>query len=104
MVLRFIVNDSTIQRDPDCDFSGIRRGDPHTAEFLFSKEWDNYVKVASFSRGDIELEPQILKNGTRCTIPASVDEGTFFRLHIIGKNGSARKQTNPILLIMKGGT
>lgn len=31
--------------------------------FHFSDEWDKMIKVAGFSRGDIEFEPQALTHG-----------------------------------------
>ena len=45
--------------------------------FHFSDEWDKMIKVAGFSRGDIEFEPQALTHGKKCTIPKEALEGNF---------------------------
>ena len=50
--LKFIVEGQIIRPDPSCDFSGLVPGSEGylRAEFSFSKDWVNTIKVVSFSR------------------------------------------------------
>lgn len=85
--LRFIVENNTIKQDPSCDFSGLFPGKNPAivAEFVFSEEWDNTVKVAAFwSMLDNEYEPQALKDNT-CSIPAEALARASFKIQVLGK-------------------
>ena len=46
----------------------LDNGDIVMAEFEFSSDWDNAVKVAQFSKGNTEYDPQILEHGITCVI------------------------------------
>ena len=104
--LRFIVEGQTIRPDPTCDFTKL---DPGTegylrAEFTFSKEWDNAVKVAGFySNLGKEYEPRILKDGKSCLIPAEATQKRVFKIQILGDNGSYTLRTNRFAVDQKGG-
>ena len=85
--LRFIVENNTIKKDPYCDFSGLFPGkNPSiSAEFVFSEEWDNTVKVAAFwSMLDSEYEPQVLKDNS-CIIPSEALARASFKIQVLGK-------------------
>lgn len=102
--LRFIVDGKKLKQDPTCDFSGLFPGkNPKVhAEFSFSSEWDNKVKVAAFwSMLDSEYEPQeITEEG--CDIPAEALEKAAFKIQVLGKRGEDRIDTNK-LNIRQGG-
>lgn len=89
--LRFIVDNETITPDPSCDFGNLFPGkNPDIqAEFVFSSEWENTVKVAAFwSMLDKEYEPQVLHDDT-CDIPAEALARASFKIQVLGK-----KRTN----------
>lgn len=102
--LRFIVDGNTIKQDPTCDFNNLFPGkNPNIrAEFLFSPEWNNKVKVAAFwSMLDNEYEPkEIVDSG--CDIPAEVLNKAAFKIQVLGKKGTKRIDTNK-LTIRQGG-
>lgn len=101
--LKFIANGQILQPDPNCDFSGLVPGssDYLRAEFSFSEEWLKTVKVVGFyTRLGKECQPQVLKDGKSCTIPAEVLEKRFFKIRILGKNGLV---TNKLEIDQKGG-
>lgn len=101
--LKFIVEGQTIKPDPKCDFSGLVPG-PQVclrAEFTFSKEWISVPKVVAFySRLGNEYEPQVLKDGRTCTIPAEALQKRIFKVQVLGKNGLV---TNRLEIDQKGG-
>ena len=96
--LKFNVNNDTITKDSESDFSNLSKESTIQAVFSFSKDWDGYAKVAGFSRAGKELEPKILLHGTTCDVPYEALCGTFFRMSIIGKKGNNKKQTRQILI------
>ena len=79
--------------------NGIDWSDELTLEFAFSNEWDGMVKVVSFTRGDQEFEPQVLRNGTTCVVPKEVMDGNWCRYQILGKRGNERMSTNTYILM-----
>lgn len=102
--LRFIVNGKNIKQDSTCDFSGLFPGkNPKVrAEFSFSSEWDNKVKVAAFwSMLDYEYEPQEIVDGA-CDIPAEALEKATFKIQVLGKRKDDQIDTNK-LIIRQGG-
>ena len=104
--LRFIVDGQTINQDPYCDFSGLVPGTEGylKAEFTFSKEWDNTVKVAAFfSNLGKEYEPSILKDGRTCVIPAEATKNRIFKVMVFGQNKEYTLKTNRIAVDQKGG-
>ena len=104
--LKFIVNNQSITPDPQCDFSNITPGtEGHlTAEFTFSKDWNGYVKAATFySLMGTEYTPQILKDGKSCVIPAEALKRRVFKIQVFGKKGDVKIQTNRITVKQDGG-
>lgn len=106
--LRFIVDKQIIRPDPECDFSNLVPGSEQylQAEFSFSPEWDGFVKVAAFySRLGKEYEPQIIKNGKSCVIPAEALDKKIFKVQIRGMHlGTSQKLiTNKLVVHQNGG-
>lgn len=104
-ILRFIVDGQIITQDPECDFSDLVPGTTGylKAEFIFSKEWNNTVKVADFSRNGHECEPQILKDGKSCMIPEEALTSRQFKIRVLGKNENIRLTTNKVEVVQNGG-
>lgn len=106
--IRFIVDGLTIKQDPTCDFSGLVPGTEGyiQAEFVFSSDWNNTVKVAAFfSNIGREYEPQVLKDGRTCMIPSDALKRRVFKVQVIGKNDKLKLKlnTNKVVVEQKGG-
>lgn len=105
--LKFIVNGQCIVKDPNCDFSGLVPGSEKyiTADFSFSDEWKNRVKVVGFwSRLGKEYPPQLLTDGKTCKIPCEALKNKIFRMQVIGKSGDTKVKTNKIAITQLGGS
>ena len=110
--LKFIVDGQVIRQDPDCDFNNLV---PDTegylkAEFKLSKEWDDYVKVASFwSAMGKEYMPQVLNsrnivnNCYCCIIPKEALKKRVFKVQIVGRYGGITIKTNKVAVSQNGG-
>lgn len=100
--LLFNVNENKLSIDPQSDSTGIsklwKNNTDVLAEFKFSSEWDDTVKVAKFTRGDTEFTPKVLDHGSVCAIPFEAMNSKFFRLCIIGKSNSKELKTNTIIV------
>ena len=109
-ILRFIVDNKTIKQDPSCDFTGLFPGrNPDVkAEFVFSKEWDNMVKVVAFwSILDNEYEPQVLIDNC-CSIPKEALSRASFRIQVLGRKNKpsftkTTLETNKLTIRQTGG-
>lgn len=104
--LRFIVNGQIIKPDPNCNFDGLVPGteDYLQAEFIFSSEWNGFVKVASFySVMGNEYEPQILKDGKTCMIPAEALKRKTFKIRVVGKKDETKLLTDKVTVNQNGG-
>lgn len=104
--LRFIVNGQIITQDPNCDFSNLVPGTEGylQAEFRFSSEWRNCVKVAAFySVSGDELPPQLLTNRNTCMIPAEALQRRSFKIQILGKGTNLTLTTDKVLVRQTGG-
>lgn len=105
--LKFIVEDQILKVDPECDFSNLVPGTERylRAEFVFSKEWNGYVKVASFfSPLGTEYDPQILKDGRSCIIPAEALVRRKFKVRVQGKGTEGKiMKTNKVTVCQNGG-
>lgn len=104
--LRFIVDDKTIKQDPECDFSGLfpGRNSNVRAEFSFSSEWNEKVKVAAFwSMLDNEYEPQEIDKDMSCIIPVEALNKAAFKIQVLGKKGKAKLTTNKLVIRQTGG-
>ena len=108
--LRFIVENNTIKKDPSCDFSGLFPGkNPSVAaEFSFSDEWTDAIKVAAFwSMLDSEYDPQVLENDS-CVIPTEALARSAFKIQVIGKKtkqiyDQTRLSTDKLTIRQTGG-
>lgn len=105
--LKFIVDGQIITQDPNCDFTNLVPGSEGylQAHFFFSPEWKGFAKVASFySIMGREFEPQIIKNGQTCVIPAEALQRHKFRVRVIGRNNTGMKIiTNTVEVYQDGG-
>lgn len=105
--LRFIVDKQVISQDHNCDFSGLIPGTKGylQAEFIFSQEWKDCVKVAAFySRMGKEYPPQALDNNNMCVIPEEALAKSVFSIRILGKTkDNLRLTTNKIQVFQNGG-
>ena len=104
--LRFIVDGQTVKQDPTCDFSGLflNKGSGVCAEFIFSSEWNDKIKVAAFwSILDKEYEPQALDNKNACIIPVEAFSRASFKIQVLGIGGHERLTTNKLVVLQTGG-
>lgn len=105
-VLKFLVDDKTIRPDPACDFSGLFPGkeDQVRAEFTFSPDWKNRVKVAAFwSILDKEYEPQVVNDDGSCQIPIEALRKVAFKVQVLGKYRGIKTETNCLTVYQSGG-
>ena len=106
--LKFIVNEQLLTLDPECDVSSLVPGTNGVvrASFTFSSDWRNCMKVAAFySNLGREFEPQVLKNGEVCEIPAEVLKKSIFKVKVFGKKSDQTIpfSTNKVTIYQKGG-
>lgn len=104
--LRFIVDGQTVKQDPTCDFSGLflNKDSSVCAEFIFSSEWNDKIKVAAFwSMLDKEYEPQALDNKNACIIPVEAFSKASFKIQVLGIGGHERLTTNKLVVLQTGG-
>jgi hypothetical protein len=104
--LKFIVDGNVVERDPACDFGGLIPGAEQylRVEFSFSPEWIRRAKVARFwSPLGHEYEPQVLKDGRSCLVPAEALKKRKFKMQIMGKIGESKMLTNKFEVIQNGG-
>ena len=105
--LKVIVDDQLIRPDPNCnDFNNLVPGTEGyvRAEFIFSKEWNNTARVASFrSMLGREYPPQVLLDGRSCMIPAEALERRAFKVQIIAKRKESKLITNKLVVRQNGG-
>lgn len=104
--LKFLVNGEVIRQDPSCDFNGLflDKNLEICAEFIFSSEWDDKIKVAAFwSMLDKEYEPQPLDNKNMCIIPKEALWRASFKIQVLGVSGSNRLTTNKLVVLQTGG-
>lgn len=104
--LKFIVDNQLIEKDPKCDFDGLVPGTEGylRAEFSFSPEWKDCLKVAAFfSAAGKEYTPQVLQDGKYCIIPVEACEKRDISIRVIGKKGGFRITTNTIVVRQNGG-
>ena len=107
MTLKFNVQGQVLSLDPSCNLDNIVPGTEGyiQAEFSFSKEWDNCLKVVGFySNLGREFEPQVLKDGKVCLIPSDALRKSIFKVEVFGKRDDYTIRTNKITLYQRGGT
>lgn len=104
--LKFLVNGEVIKQDPSCDFSGLfsDKDSGVCAEFIFSSEWNDKIKVAAFwSMLDREYEPQALDDKNACVIPSEAFTRASFKIQVLGIGGRERLTTNKLVVLQTGG-
>lgn len=97
-ILQFIVNGQKIEKNPSCDFSFIVPGSSGYlfAEFGFSDEWADKMKVAEFRKDpNSECFSKKIING-RCEIPSEVLDGYMWCVKVVGKKQDVILPTNTI--------
>jgi hypothetical protein len=105
-ILRFIVKDQIIEKDPSCDFEGLVPGSQKylKAKFSFSPEWNGYAKVVAFySALGKEYPPQVLQDGYSCIIPTEALKRRVFKVQVVGKKDATVIKTNKIAVEQNGG-
>lgn len=103
-ILRFIVDGETLKQDPSCDFGGLFSRKPQNirAEFVFSPEWNNRVKVAAFwSVLNTEYPPQLIEDDS-CAIPVEALARPVFKMQILGKYKNHNYKTNTANIYQRG--
>ena len=105
-VLKFIVNGQILEKDPNCDFSGLVPGTFGyiQAEFSFSPEWNNVAKAAGFySAMGKEYPAKVLEDGKTCMIPVEALAKKAFKIHIVGRTPNSYITTNKVEVLQDGG-
>jgi hypothetical protein len=106
-ILKFIVNGQSIEKDPNCDFSGLVPGTKGylKAEFTFSPEWDGCAKIVGFySNMGKEYPPKILVDGVSCRIPTEALARRVFKVQVIGGGADGYTiKTNKVAVCQNGG-
>lgn len=104
-VLKFIVDNQIITKDPTCDFSGLVPGSEGflEAEFKFSSVWDGCAKVAGFySPLGQEYQPQPLLDGKSCIIPPEALKRQIFKIRLFGAKPNFNITTNKVAVSQDG--
>lgn len=104
--LSFIVEGQTVRPNPSCNFNGLFPGKNQNirAEFIFSSEWKNRVKVVAFSSMmGAEYIPQMLDKNNTCMIPAEALEKPAFKIQVLGKHRGVLTVTDRLTVYQKGG-
>lgn len=98
LTINFYVEDNKLQ----CSEHNFLKGDNQIikARFSFPEKWNKAVKVAKFTHGDMEFEPQVLQYGSECYIPEEAIKSKWFRLEIIGKTTSEKLKTNTLIVYL----
>lgn len=107
-LLKFIVNGQIIEKDPSCDFDNLVPGSDGylQAEFKFSSDWKDTVKIASFySSLGKEYEAQFIEFGKICKIPAEALKRRTFKIAVTGyaRTGGTTIKTNRLAVCQNGG-
>lgn len=102
-ILKFIVNNMKITRDPNSNFDNLTPDEELIADFRFSSEWDGAIKVVAFFNADGECPPQQLTDGMYCKVPKEALNGYWFRVQIIGNKNGSPLVTNRLDILQNGG-
>ena len=98
-ILEFNVDKQRLNKQKDCDFSGLVAGSRGYlyAKFYFSeKDWSECpIKLARFWINDQEHAKKLDDNGC-CEIPAEVLIGRKFEVSVLGVAPDYRIETNKI--------
>lgn len=94
--LKFIITAQNIQKDPDCDFTGIVAGTEGylRAEFSVSQEWTGCRMAAVFSSLGKEYPRPVIEG--KCEIPKEALTWDNFGVRVVGQRDGYRITTNEI--------
>lgn len=104
--LRFIVDNQIIRQDSNCNFDNLVPGSEEhiQAEFIFTKEWNGFDKVAAFYNNlGRELGAKALIGSRSCYIPSEALKQSVFKVQVIGANDNVKLRTNKVEVHQKGG-
>lgn len=103
--LSFNVKGQIIEKDPNCDFSGLVAETEGyiKAKFTFSEDWNGCVKVVGFSSKGTEFEPCKLSSDNVCEIPKEALEHHEFSIKVYGKRNGVRITTREVNIKQYGG-
>lgn len=104
--LVFNVNGQMIEKSPTCDFNGLVAGTEGylKARFMFSSDWNGFVKVAQFLAKDgSELPPCVVSAEGECYVPKEASQRHEFKIRLYGKKDGAIIITKPISIKQHGG-
>lgn len=101
-VLKFIVNGQSLQKDPNCDFSGIIRESIGylVAEFSFDSAWEGCTIAASFWHFGEEHAALVQNN--RCMIPDEALRGFSVGVTLRGVKKGYSISTNRVMFEQGG--
>lgn len=101
--LSFLIKDQIIEKDPDCDFSGLVAGTKgyYVAKFSFSESWTNYKKIAVFkNRSTTKFVPII---NDMCQIPDEITTSLLYRVSVVGNTRDISIPTTETFVTQKRG-
>lgn len=101
--LKFNINGQLLEQDSKCDFDGIIIGTSNylDAEFSFSDEWNDTVKVAEFrNHFNNETPISVPIKDNRCIVP-DVTDTIAWRVCVVGKRGNVKLTTNNVRVMQK---
>lgn len=101
-LLKFNVDAQQLSKDPTCDFNNLVAGTRKylRAQFTFSPEWHDCVKVASFWRGG--KEHAVILQNDECEIDPEALVGTTFGVTVTGQRGDYRITTDKVTIRQRG--
>lgn len=103
--LEYSVEKDEIKKSSSVNYSELVPGSGETInlKFIFSKDWDNTVKVVEFvTRDGVECEPQIVINNM-CSIPEQALKEHIFHIRVLGKSINNLLTTKKLTICQSGG-
>ena len=96
--LRFKVSGQTIEKETECDFTGIASGTDNWLNLVFSFDaiLAGMAKIV-FMRDTNGVETNRVVNG-KVAVPSSVTDGKFFSIQIYGKRNGQLVSTNKLFI------
>ena len=105
ITLNFSVNDQLLTRT-DENTVAANSHLVHTCEFVFSSEWDNRGKVATFKKRDLMLS--VILDDDACTIPPEILQSEnkidVFELSVCGADGNSTITSTVVKVPILAGT
>lgn len=100
-ILDFTIVGQTINREPNCDFSGLVAGSRGYlyARFHFSTDWHECKKVVIFSDNRRNYPVPLIHN--TCEIPAEALTGTTVKVRVEGRRPGLKISTDTVAFPQK---